>query len=204
VACFLSLFTSFLSQSKSCKNSSDNVFCRKSRVSGELEKDVALSAVQSSAKLPTATPLNPVTPLRWKSTKRIESERRKLQEEMKTKEVVKEEKKNMKLAKEERKDQSKMATTSTGVNGIETPHKVDSSTSNHSTSQDDKMFTSSASALESTGMISIDDKAEDQKLSHPVTDGGSSEHAKHREEESSFNAKHGTDQTTGDNSGTDR
>lgn len=181
------------------------MFCRKTRVSGELERDVALSAVHSSAKLPTATPLNPVTPLRWKSTKRIESEKRKLQEEIKTKEVVKEEKKNSKPVKEERKDQSKIATASKlGVNGRETSHKADTHNSNHATSQGDKILTSSASTSESTGVATVNEKAGDLKDSHPIANGGSNEHAKHCEEVSPIDAKHGTDQAAGDNSGTDR
>jgi len=181
------------------------VFCRKSRTSGELERDVALSAVHSSAKLTTATPLNPVTPLRWKSTKRIESEKKKLQEEIKTKQAVKEEKKNSKLAKEERKDQSKMATTSKlGFNGIENSHKADTPSSNHVTSQENKGFSSSASTSKSVEVKTVEEKTGDWKHSHPVANGGSNEHAERREEVSPFNEKHGTDQTAGDNSGTDR
>lgn len=176
---------------------------RKSKVSGELERDVALPIVQSSVKLPIATPLNPVTPLRWKSTKRIEFEKKKLQEEIKTKEVVKEEKKNMKLTNEEMKDQSKVVAMSIGVNGIETLDKVDTPTSNHFASQEDKMFTPSTSTREFVGMISIDEKVEDWKHSHPITNGGSNEHAKHCEEVSSFIANHGSDQID-NNSGTGR
>lgn len=182
------------------------VFSRKTRTSGELERDVALSTVHSSVKLPITTPLNPVTPLRWKSTKRLESEKRKLQDDIKTKEVVKEEKKNSKPAKEERKNQSKMTTASKlEVNGIETFHEAETPISNPATSQEeDTRLISSASTSKSTGVTSVNEKAGDLKHSLAVTNGGSNEHEKHGDEVSLFNAKHGTDQTAGDYSGTDR
>lgn len=186
-------------------NSSNDVFCRKTRVSGELDREVALSAAQTSAKLPAATPLNPVTPLRWKSTKRLESEKRKLLEEVKAKEVIKEEKKNLKLTKEEKKDQSKMVTTSKSrVNGTDTSHIADSQISTPATSQEETRFTSSASTSESAGAILFNGKAGELKDSHIVANGGSNEHAKQCEEASAFSAKQEPDQTAGDNSGTDR
>ncbi|XP_024383205.1 uncharacterized protein [Physcomitrium patens] len=123
---------------------------RRSRTSGELDRDGGIPALQPSPRLQTATSLNPVTPLRWKSSKRVESERKKLQDEIKTKEVVKEEIKNSKSFKDVRKEQIKTtAALKREVNGMETSNKADSSITYHATSQeaDTRPVVSSAAAV---------------------------------------------------------
>lgn len=125
-------------------------FFRRSRTSGELDRDGGIPALQPSPRLQTATSLNPVTPLRWKSSKRVESERKKLQDEIKTKEVVKEEIKNSKSFKDVRKEQIKTtAALKREVNGMETSNKADSSITYHATSQeaDTRPVVSSAAAV---------------------------------------------------------
>lgn len=61
---------------------------RRSKISGELDRDMA--TLPASTRLSTPTPpLNPVTPLRWKSSKRLELETKKLQDDSRAKELEK-------------------------------------------------------------------------------------------------------------------
>ncbi|KAG0591735.1 hypothetical protein KC19_1G197600 [Ceratodon purpureus] len=167
---------------------------RRSKFSGELERDMAFPAPQSSARLSNTTPLNPVTPLRWKSSKRLELERKKLQEEIKAKEVVKEEKKNPKPAKEEKKDRFSKVTATSKVEVNVIQDKADK----------DTKFATSASISESTVLPQSNGKTGDLKHPPTVINGRINDHAAHKEETSpGHNVEHGISRSNSDN-GIDR
>lgn len=111
---------------------------RGSRTSDELERDGGLVALKSSTRESIVAPLNPVTPLRWKSSKRLENERKKLQEEIKNNEAGKEEMKDSKFVNDIKKEQNKTKIVLTSeVNGIKISNKADTSITNHATSQEE-------------------------------------------------------------------
>lgn len=91
---------------------------RKSKTSGEIDFDLSLPGPPLIARLPTATSLTPVTPLRWKSSKRLDEKKSKSDHEIRPIEVVKEQVTNSNGVKEDLNEQDKaMAVSKVGRNG---------------------------------------------------------------------------------------
>lgn len=171
---------------------------RRSKFSGELERDMAFPAPQPPARLATTTtPLNPVTPLRWKSSKRLELEKKKLQEELKAKEEAKEEKKNPKpAAKDEKKEQQSKSMTAMPKPQVNAMDQV-----SHKANKDSRFATSASVSGSMVLPQTNGEVTRDTQHSPSVTNGGSAESSTPSEEASPLD---GIDRSSGDVSGTDR
>lgn len=158
-------------------------FCRKSKTSGEIEFELSLPGPPHVSRLPTATSLTPVTPLRWKSSKRLDEKKSKSEYEIRQIEVVKEQVTNSNGVKEELNEQDK----ATGVSKV----------GRNSGGGDMK---SSVNGIESSDGLPSEHRLLTLELGHSEGD----DHSKSFEEVSPTDVEQETDRSKSEAAGNDR